>query len=147
MEISRTHSATFTFHAHILREKNALFKIWRPKNIVVTFWPSVTCRYCTEKNNEYSLIASVINGVWTFNSEFDHKNYMTNCLSVYRIEDTSIMKSELVLYPFKVCSIFWTFGMLEYSPFCEYARQELAAHLRLLVWGPRVLRVRSCYLV
>ena len=36
--------------------------------------------------------------------------------------------------------------MLKYFTFCNPARQELIGHLRLLVWGARILEAQSCAL-
>ena len=34
--------------------------------------------------------------------------------------------------------------MLKYFTFCDPARQELTGHLRLLVWGARILEAQAC---
>ena len=52
--------------------------------------------------------------------------------------------AELVLYPLKVHSASHTLEMLKYFKFCVPARQELTGHLRLLVWGARILEAQSC---
>ena len=38
-------------------------------------------------------------------------------------------------------------GMLEYSQVCDPARQKLPGHLRLLVWGPRLLDIQIHFIL
>ena len=47
--------------------------------------------------------------------------------------------SELVLYLLKVHFAIHMLGSLKYSQYCDPAGQELAGHLRLLVWVSRLL--------
>ena len=51
---------------------------------------------------------------------------------------------ELVLYPLKIHSASHMLEMLKYFTLCDPARQELTGHLRLLVWGVRIIEVQSC---
>ena len=50
----------------------------------------------------------------------------------------------MVLYPLKAQSVRHILGMFKYFQFCDPARQESAGHLRLLVWGERLLWAQSC---
>ena len=50
----------------------------------------------------------------------------------------------MVLHPLKVQSTSHTLEMLNYFTFCDPVRQELTGHLRLLVWGARILEAQSC---
>ena len=52
--------------------------------------------------------------------------------------------SKLLLYQLKVHLATHTLEMLKYFKFGDPARQELTGHLRLLVWGARILKAQSC---
>ena len=54
---------------------------------------------------------------------------------------------KLVLYPLKFHSATHMLEMLQYSKFCDPASQELTGHLRLLVWGARILLAQSCAMI
>ena len=51
--------------------------------------------------------------------------------------------SKLVLYLLKVHLVIHILGVLMYFQVCDPAKQELAGHLRLLVWvGPKLLEAQ-----